>query len=412
MSDQYISIKASTWHRESHGLYDYESSNISKRKLKITSESIIVQTSDKVLSIQKSAHYEQSSDTKFLLSLSKSDSNYIIEPNKSIFQEKGFNYETPWLVLKNLKGTSGYILSEGDVIRLGKVELKIKEIKGSRKNKTQKNIIKSRDIFLGGIGGHTKILNNSQLPLDIKVLHEDNDEAFQCRICLNDDNSIENPLIAPCKCTGSMGLIHLECLQRWLSSKVATRETNNSLSYSWKSLECELCKFKYPDRIQIKEKIVDLLFIKKPENNFIVLESVGPALGGQSNMSKTVNVISFQDRNIIRLGRGHDSDIRLPDISVSRDHANIKFTNAGLFLDDISSKFGTLVKIKKPILLTPNSKFSIQCGRSLLEINIKKPFNFFACLGVCNKHKNSEDISRPIRDVTEENISQNLDHSS
>lgn len=362
--------------------------------------------------MQKSAHYEQSSDTKFLLSLSKSDSSYTLESNKSIFREKGVNYENPWLVLKNLKGTNGYILSEGDIIRLGKVELKIKEIKGPRKSKTQRNLINSRDIFLGGIGGYSKVSNNNQSPLDIKVLHDDNDEAFQCRICLNDENFMENPLIAPCKCAGSMGLVHLECLQRWLSSKVASRETNNSLSYSWKSLECELCKFKYPDRIQIKGKVVDLLCIKKPENNFIVLESVGPGFSDPGNMSKTVNVISFQDKNNIRLGRGHDSDIRLPDISVSRNHANIKLTSAGLFLDDISSKFGTLVKIKKPILLTPNSKFSVQCGRTLLEISVKKPFNFFACLGVCSKRRNSDDISRPIRDVTEESISQNLDHST
>jgi E3 ubiquitin-protein ligase DOA10 len=41
-----------------------------------------------------------------------------------------------------------------------------------------------------------------------------------CRICLGEEeNQIDNPLIAPCKCAGSMGLIHLDCLKEWLKGK-------------------------------------------------------------------------------------------------------------------------------------------------------------------------------------------------
>lgn len=336
-----------------------------------------------------------------------------MEPIKLISKENRNNYEKTWLVLKNLKGTNGYALSEGDVIRLGKVELKIKEIKGPFKSRASKSIIKSKNIYSGGVGGFVKEITESQSPMPVKVSDEECVEQCPCRICLNEDISDENPLITPCSCSGSMGLVHLECLQKWLSSKVASRESNNSASYSWKSLECELCKFKYPDRIQIKNRVFDLLFMKKPENNYIILESLGPLPSNPNTNSKTINVISFQDKKNIRLGRGHDSDIRLPDISVSRNHANIKLASSGLFLDDVSSKFGTLIKIKKPIFLSPGMKFSVQCGRTLLEISIKKPFSFLGCFGVCNRRKNSEDdYSRNVRDITEESISQNLDHSS
>jgi pSer/pThr/pTyr-binding forkhead associated (FHA) protein len=38
-----------------------------------------------------------------------------------------------------------------------------------------------------------------------------------CRICLGEeDEPLSNPLFSPCKCAGSMGLIHLECLREWL----------------------------------------------------------------------------------------------------------------------------------------------------------------------------------------------------
>jgi pSer/pThr/pTyr-binding forkhead associated (FHA) protein len=53
-----------------------------------------------------------------------------------------------------------------------------------------------------------------------------------------------------------------------------------------------------------------------------------------------------------RLGRGHDSDLRINDISVSRCHAVIKFKNDGFYLSDNMSKFGTLILIRKNLELS------------------------------------------------------------
>ena len=56
------------------------------------------------------------------------------------------------------------------------------------------------------------------------------------------------------------------------------------------------------------------------------------------------------------MGRGHESEVRVNDISVSRCHAYIKFVqggdergskSAGFFLEDNLSKFGTLILTKK-----------------------------------------------------------------
>lgn len=66
-----------------------------------------------------------------------------------------------------------------------------------------------------------------------------------CRICLSEDE-IDNPLIAPCACSGSMKYIHAFCLQTWLSSRVTTKNTNYSISFTLKNFECELCKATIP----------------------------------------------------------------------------------------------------------------------------------------------------------------------
>jgi len=59
--------------------------------------------------------------------------------------------------------------------------------------------------------------------------------------------------------------------------------------------------------------------------------------------------------NEIKLGRGHDADVRVTDISVSRLHAVLKKTQKGYFiLEDNRSKFGTLVMVRNPLPLSVN----------------------------------------------------------
>lgn len=41
------------------------------------------------------------------------------------------------------------------------------------------------------------------------------EEGKTCRFCLSDEHSAEKPLIAPCRCAGSMEYVHRECLDEW-----------------------------------------------------------------------------------------------------------------------------------------------------------------------------------------------------
>ena len=59
----------------------------------------------------------------------------------------------------------------------------------------------------------------------------------------------DNPLITPCKCSGSLKFIHLECLRIWLSRKENVKQSAYVISYSWKAFHCELCKSEYNERI-------------------------------------------------------------------------------------------------------------------------------------------------------------------
>jgi pSer/pThr/pTyr-binding forkhead associated (FHA) protein len=60
----------------------------------------------------------------------------------------------------------------------------------------------------------------------------------------------------------------------------------------------------------------------------------------------------LNQKQTIKIGRGHDNDLRIGDISVSRCHIFLKKdTKGNIFIEDNSSKFGTLVQIKAPLVL-------------------------------------------------------------
>jgi pSer/pThr/pTyr-binding forkhead associated (FHA) protein len=63
----------------------------------------------------------------------------------------------------------------------------------------------------------------------------------------------------------------------------------------------------------------------------MVLES----LNQEKNTSRIIHIIRpTVQRDVFKLGRGHESDLRINDISVSRCHAKIKFVDGKFMLED------------------------------------------------------------------------------
>ena len=69
-----------------------------------------------------------------------------------------------------------------------------------------------------------------------------------CRICYleEDEKNPENPLVQPCICTGTVKLIFLTCLRKWVSTRNFVKiDTLSDYSiFLIKSIECELFQIK------------------------------------------------------------------------------------------------------------------------------------------------------------------------
>ena len=93
-------------------------------------------------------------------------------------------------------------------------------------------------------------------------------------------------------------------------------------------------------------------------------------------------ILSFNEKNYIHIGRSHNTDMKLNDITVSRYHCKIIINRdkKKYYIRDLGSKFGTGILIQNnKMKLNSSFPFYIQISRSTISITINK-----CCWCFCN----------------------------
>jgi hypothetical protein len=161
-----------------------------------------------------------------------------------------------------------------------------------------------------------------------------------------------------------------------LKSKIITKTFSFHTIHAFKAFECELCKKPLSERIQVKDQIVNLIDYGRPDGNYLMLESFSK----EKLESKYIYIINMNEKTTLRLGRSNESDVRLSDISISRNHAVIRIIGESFFFDDSNSKFGTLVQTCNKITVIPNRQLSLQIGRFFYNFTMRRTFwAFLSC---------------------------------
>ena len=241
----------------------------------------------------------------------------------------------------------------------------------------------------------TNILTSGNIENEKKINVEKKKRKKTCRICYIDDDTEENPLIQPCICSGTMRYIHLECLKQWIATKslIKIDSNENCTIYKVKYVECELCKSKLPDYIRHNSKLYCVLEFNSDYESYICIES----LTVDKRKNRYLYIGNLDNKKEIKVGRGHDCDLLLSDVSVSRFHFKLIQHFDNLYIEDHDSKFGTLILIQTPeLILNSTLPLYIQVGRTFMFIKIKKHFSLFSCCNVSDKiddyyyHKQNE----------------------
>ena len=397
---------------------------------------------------------DESKDNEQLLYITCNREQFFLNLNPFQLDENEniSSTNSPWFSLRNSqidKKINTFKINEGDVIKIGKIIIRIRRIKMNKKNKKINNnnynnnnfnnndcsismsldkINNLKEIGTNAINdnniddisinnnintiedfdkNHKKNNKNDILCANLKKtnksinlkkfenLEKNNDEGEEsnkdsdfcqkiCRICYQEDDTKENPLIQPCLCSGSLKYIHLNCLKQWIGTRSCIRVDNNDYCsiFLVKEINCELCKNKLPDYIRHKNKLYKIIEFHTEFKNYLSFENL--TLDKQKN--KFIYVINLDKNKKIKIGRGHESNVVLSDISVSRIHCQLNVDNNEVYLEDNNSKYGTLVLIQTPkISLVENLSLNLHIGRSFINCKIKKPFKLFSCCDMKEK---------------------------
>ena len=386
-----LSLCTKTWIRDSHGLYDYES-NQTKNLNAVLAESIYIgRKKHDIKTLNSPNDLKQDEELLFNVKNDYKD-EYALEnevPIRIQPTEKNINdlSNKIWYVLKNDPNQSNqsnqtitntnddYYLCKNDVIKLGRVKYSLNEINIPSKHNNIDVAIPSNDPSKYDID---ELNMNTEPVFDFIFQAKESgeytdipDDERLCKICYSDENDKENnPLVHLCNCNGGLRFSHFECIKKWMETKLITKENEKKTvkSYNIKSFNCEICKTPYPFKFKLNgvEKPFELIDLQKPlDCDYIILESLNQ-MKENCNI-KSIHVIQLTGDELT-IGRGHESDVRINDISVSRSHAKLKYnpTEGTLLLRDLKSKFGTLILIKKPLKIKER-KIHLQIGRTYIE---------------------------------------------
>ena len=410
------------------------------------------------------------------------DGNYRLLGN--IINEKGKYFFVPllielgndrentndvaWLIYNtkaNPEINQSYILKEGDIIKMGNAIFQIKMIQISENDEEANGKINELEsnnntLIISGSANQSLILNknyaNENLNITAKKINVKNNKNIRiekkynsmkvpesneyqklpnekdiiskkttnkiCRICYQEEDDILlNPLIRPCKCSGSMRYIHLKCLLHWLKSRTSNSQIINHSNENFNAYflnqrtECELCKQLFPDYIKhnnIKYCLIDFDYAqenkikgsnnnaqnyvntnmdnninqnsnknKEEKNNFIILDTIFPL----TDNNKYRYIVKFDENNEMRIGRGLDNQLVLNEITVSRSHCLLKLekNKYGKFeikMQDESSKFGTLILVQSnKVEIIKGKPLHIQISNIHFIIQYKKNIKLSCC---------------------------------
>ncbi|CAE7289261.1 MARCHF7 [Symbiodinium necroappetens] len=341
-----VKVVASTWARDSHDLFDFEASQLQTQTFTVPNSAKFVRSGTDVQMFTDSESPPAGGEP--MLRLVQREGCYWVDKVAPASNSS----KKLWVVVRDL-ATSGHKLSESDVIKLGRFKFKVRQMVASESSAVQP------ELHLDDSAGST---------CDIESDHETRLASTSCRICLLEGSSEDDPLIRPCNCRGSIEYVHLGCLRHWVKGRLNIADTPEG-SYFYRPLPCELCKAAYPASVTKGEDKMPLVEVPKTKPPFIVLENM--MRDAQQHSSRGLHVVSLAENKVLKLGRGHESNVRIADVSISRCHAIIRYQKGSFVLEDHNSKFGTLVAMKKPRPLDHSSAISIQVGRTVLSLSLQ-----------------------------------------
>ena len=385
-----VRVTAWTWNRDSHDLFDYEAPQLSCQSFEFSNRAVdLFRKGEEIMSVTHGDEFPVDSEYIGTLFREKLSGNYVLEQGDNHMSKK------IWCVVKE-NWPEGVSLSEGDIVKLGRFKLRVRQICTALCEKDDDTSCSSYSATPSSYcpSKHREFTEAQRLAPDLRVssrsvisslsledsLKDASIASLQCRICLSEGPSEGDPLVCPCECSGSIRHVHAKCLGHWLRGRLGLENHDGSV-YFYRPLSCELCHCPYPSYYRHLSNLHPLAFLPQTVEPFVVFENIGGVqlappwnADGSNTFPAGLHVVRFQAPQSLRIGRGHECEMRISDVSISRLHATLRLDeNGSVFLQDNKSKFGTLLdsfRLEKRLVIPSNSCVTLQSGRTLLSFSV------------------------------------------
>ena len=472
----YLMVKCKMWQKEENNLIQYDISNKICERFKINSNSYFIKNEKNIQLIDLNNQIIYNNNKLFCFERINND--YFIKINKikpnlleipfqncAYLVYKGFPSDQLTFDEK-LKYKRYYKLNEGDILKIGKVFLKVHKInlksikklnilnlndsnltllnnnsfsikingqeitKGIVKNKSfnKKNILlhnnennllnssSMKNIIYNKFHKSIslpKILPQNLIMKDKKILKFSSNilNKKNCRICFSNESNDSNPLLSPCKCDGSLKYIHYKCLKNWINTKInndsSISEDDLVISYDSKEIKCEICKENYPDYIYYHNRYYNIKFYTPSFKKYMILES----FRNDNYKSNFFHILSLENKDLFVIGRAEETDFCIPELSISRFHCILHIQNNEIYLEDNGSKYGSLILLQNSnIKMIERYKLKIQINSIYFNIKLIRPFSLFSCCSINEDNYNYQfQNSKKINIFNSLNIIENND---
>ena len=441
-SNHELIIKTKVWVYQKNlgnNLIDYNQEGQVKEKFRVNSSGNLFFSSSE---IRFSKNIQKNKDKILIIEKNEKNDKYYLDceeyqKNLDLSSAKFgafLPYRSKFFKNDNNSRNKKYKLDKCDIIKLGKVFIRIIDIKlekeitsnfqnynNSLMNQNKRNS-KNDLLDTNKIQVLPRINSARELP---KILIKTQKNKI-CRICYDDSSNMKNPLINPCKCKGTMKYIHYNCLLNWMKNKIEKPNDkyniNQYISYDKSLLNCELCKSSFPYYVKYKNNFYNIFPYISQFKEYLLFEML------DKTGKKTINIISLEKKDKINIGRISSNDICIEENSLSRSHSIIHKDKlrAELYIEDNNSKFGTLILIQNN-KIEINDFYPLRLQINSVYIKIKKILNkTFSCCNVDttikyieekleyqNQNKNSEiKNSNEIKDLDKDSENNKYNNES
>jgi hypothetical protein len=287
-------------------------------------------------------------------------------------ETKILSYSDDFWMVVGKKSSNVFRLAQGDTFQVFGSVMILKRVSGFTDNcvtNFEKSIF---DACFSPFKPTLDRMSLNSLTSNPDILHYS--ENF-CRICLETSDTPEDPFFNPCKCSGGMGFIHLNCFDQWINSKFQITPKGFYTEVIWENLYCENCLSKIHEDYSFPSSTYNIFSRITIYSKYLMILKP-PVFNSKKNFLFLVNC-----SNLSQFFIGKNYEFSTKEL---KNSLKILINDNEILAENKTNQMFFSVLVQKSFNLMVGSSQKFLNGSSVFELSVTRPSEwkkiFCSCL--------------------------------